>query len=152
IPAGAVAALGAGLVAWGLARSSDAPDQRCSGAAQAFAPVWNAERRAGIAKAFAASKRPYAATALHEVDDALDRYAAGWIAAHTDACRATRILGEQTEAMLDRRMLCLARRKQEAAALADQLGTADDAVVDRAVVAAASLPDVATCADVTALA
>jgi len=131
IPVAALAAIAVGVGVWMLSPSADAPDQRCTGAVAAFAPVWNPARRAAIDKTFGASHLPYAPFAAHEVDAALDRYAEGWIAAHTDACRASQIRGEQTEAMLDRRMLCLARRKQETTALVDALAAADDAVVGR---------------------
>ena len=151
IPIATIVVLGVVAAMVKLSFSTDGADQRCTGASAAFAPAWNPARRAAIDKAFAASHLPYAPFAAHEVDTALDRYADGWIAAHTDACRASQIRGEQTEAMLDRRMLCLARRQQEATALVDALTSADDAVVGRSVVAAGTLPDVATCADVAAL-
>ncbi|HEV7559814.1 MAG TPA: serine/threonine-protein kinase, partial [Kofleriaceae bacterium] len=102
IPVAAIAMIGVGAGLWKLSPSVVAPDERCTGAVAAFAPAWNPERRAAIDKAFGASHLPYAPFAAHEVDDALDRYADGWIAAHTDACRASQVRGEQTEAMLDR--------------------------------------------------
>jgi tetratricopeptide (TPR) repeat protein/predicted Ser/Thr protein kinase len=154
----AMAALGAALIlglavtAWLLARSAaTSADERCTGAGAAFASAWNPGRRDAIAAAFTATRTPYAAAALDRVTTALDDYAARWIQAHTAACRATRILGEQTEAMLDLRMTCLERRRQEAAALADTLAAADTAGVARSVSAAVGLVDVATCADVVAL-
>jgi len=82
---------------------------------------------------------------------AFDQYAVKWTQAHTEACRATRILGQQTEADLELRMTCLERRRQETAALVDTLATADPAVVARSVTAAVGLPDVAACADLEVL-
>jgi tetratricopeptide (TPR) repeat protein/predicted Ser/Thr protein kinase len=147
----ALAALAA--LAWLAMRSPGALlDQRCSGAAAAFAAVWNPERRGAIEAAFNATRAPYAGVAFLQVAGAIDRYGERWIAAHTDACRATQILGEQSAATLDLRMTCLERRRQEAGALTGELAAARDAgLIARAVTAAVGLPDVAACADLAAL-
>jgi tetratricopeptide (TPR) repeat protein len=144
--AGAVAA-GALVLTW----SAEAPDQRCTGAAAAFATAWHPAQRAAIAAAFTRTGAPYAPTALSRVTDALDHYGARWTQAHTDACRATRILGEQTDAILELRMTCLERRRQEVAALVGALATANADAVARSVTAALGLVDVAACADLAAL-
>jgi eukaryotic-like serine/threonine-protein kinase len=146
-------AVGAALaiVAWLVARPSELPDQRCTGAGAAFATAWNAERRGAIGVAFTASRAPDAAAALERVAGVLDQYAARWTQAHTDACRATRILGEQTDAMLALRMTCLERRRQEVAALVDALAAANDRIVVRSMEAAVQLADVAICADTAEL-
>jgi tetratricopeptide (TPR) repeat protein/predicted Ser/Thr protein kinase len=149
---GAALVVSLGVIAWqGASTRAAAPDQRCTGAAAAFATTWNAERRGAIEAAFTASRAPYAATALREVPRTLDQYAARWTQAHTEACRATRILGQQTEAALELRMMCLERRRQEAAALIDTLATADRPVVAESVTAALGLPDVTACADLVVL-
>jgi eukaryotic-like serine/threonine-protein kinase len=149
-------ALGTAVVAaattWLMMRpANQIPDQRCTGAAAAFAAAWNPARRAEIQAAFTASRMTYAPAALTRVTDLLDRYAARWVRAHTEACRATRILGEQTEAMLDLRMTCLGRRLQDAAALVTALSKADRSIVVRSVEAVSRLPDIAGCADLSAL-
>lgn len=130
---------------------SDSPDERCTGAAAAFGTAWSPDRRAAIQAAFTAGQVPYAAASFDRVSDVLDRYAVQWQEAHTDACRATRIRGEQTEDMLALRMTCLERRRQDAAALVDALAAADPATVTRAAGAARELGDVAACADLAAL-
>ncbi len=138
--------------AWWVARSPvEVPDQRCTGAAAAFATAWNADRRGAVEAAFTATRAPYAAAAVQRVTSAFDQYAARWAQAHTEACRATRILGEQSEAMLELRMTCLERRRQEASALAGALATADAGVVARSVTAATGLVDVTACADTAML-
>jgi tetratricopeptide (TPR) repeat protein len=147
---GACAALAA--AGWLIARSpSDVADERCTGAATEFATAWNPERRSAVETAFAASRAPFAATALPRLTSALDHYAARWTQAHTAACRATRILGAQTEAMLDLRMACLERRRQEVAALVATLAAADANAIARSVSAAAGLTDITACADLAAL-
>jgi tetratricopeptide (TPR) repeat protein/predicted Ser/Thr protein kinase len=128
-----------------------ATDQRCSGARAEFAKRWNPERRAAIASAFAASQLPFAATVLAQVTTALDRYAETWAQAHTEACRATRILGQQTEAELEARMICLEQRLQGASALIDTLAAPASGAVARSVAAVTRLPAVAECADLPVL-
>ncbi|HEX3757117.1 MAG TPA: serine/threonine-protein kinase, partial [Kofleriaceae bacterium] len=145
---GAALAVGGALAAW-LAPA--APDERCTGGAAAFGSAWNPGRRAAIMAAFHATGAPYATVALDQVVRAFDAYATRWAQAHTATCRATRVLGEQTEGMLELRMTCLERRREEAGALAGALAAADAAAVTHAVTATLDLGDVAACADVAAL-
>jgi serine/threonine protein kinase/tetratricopeptide (TPR) repeat protein len=146
-------ALAAALAAsvWLIARVPAASPAPCEGGAAAFAAAWSPARRIKLDAAFAATRMPYADAARRRVTAAFDRYATQWVDAYQDACRATRVHGEQTEAMLDLRMICLERRRQEAAALVATLGAADAEQVARAVTAAAGLVDVAGCADRAAL-
>ena len=140
------------LVVWRAARApAELPDQRCTGAAAAFAPAWNPARRSALEAAFTATRMPYAGVAIDQVTGTLDQYAARWARAHTEVCRATQILGEQSETTLDLRMACLDRRRQAVDALVGSLASADAAAVARSVEAAVQLADVATCADVAAL-
>jgi eukaryotic-like serine/threonine-protein kinase len=142
-----------GVIAWMVARSpAELPDLRCTGAAAEFATTWNASRREAIRVAFAtATRAPYAAAAFERVSSALDRYAARWADAHTEACRASRILGEQTDAMLELRMSCLEHRRDRVAALVTTLMTADADAVAHSIPAALALEDVAACAETGAL-
>jgi tetratricopeptide (TPR) repeat protein len=83
----------------------------------------------------------------------LDSYAVDWAAAHRDACRATRVVRSQTEAMLDRRNLCLDRARDRLDAVAQKLASVGDRDVAQAAPSAvALLPDLAPCADVESLA
>jgi tetratricopeptide (TPR) repeat protein len=150
LAAGAALLTGIVMVAW-LSAGPAEPDQRCTGAAAAYASTWNPQRRSAVEAAFTATHVPFAAAALRQAEATLDRYAARWTEAHTTICRATRILRRQAETTLDLRMMCLERRRQEAAALIDTLMAANPGVVIRSVEATAGLPDVVTCADVTAL-
>jgi tetratricopeptide (TPR) repeat protein/predicted Ser/Thr protein kinase len=146
------AAIVLGAIAWtAILAPAERPDLRCTGAAAEFATAWNPERRRATAAAFAATRAIYADAASHRVADLLDRYAAGWIQAHTDVCRATRILGEQTEATLDLRMVCLGRRRQSVDALVAALLSADASTVARSLDAVSRLPELSACADLAAL-
>jgi tetratricopeptide (TPR) repeat protein len=55
----------------------------------------------------------------------LDGFAADWARTHAAVCRRTRVEGTQSEDLLDERMRCLARRKQELRPLVDALATVE---------------------------
>ncbi|HLU67933.1 MAG TPA: tetratricopeptide repeat protein, partial [Kofleriaceae bacterium] len=74
-----------------------------------------------------------------------DRYAGGWVAAYTDACEATHARGEQSAALLDRRMACLARRRGELDALVTLLASGGADAAEHAVSAVYGLRPVASC-------
>jgi hypothetical protein len=101
---------------------------------------------------FAATGAPYADASAARVVRSLDGYRTGWIAMRTDACRATRVRGEQSEHVLDLRVACLDRHRGELRALAQLLaGPVDADVVEHADAAASALPPLGACADVAAL-
>ncbi|WP_164016512.1 serine/threonine-protein kinase [Pyxidicoccus trucidator] len=141
---GVAAAIAAVLVARG--------PQPCTDSAQRLAGVWDAARGVALQRAFFASGAP-AAPSLHAaVSRALESHAAAWADAHREACEATRVRGEQSEAALDLRMHCLERRRRELGATVDLLLSADKDAVVSAPQAVRSLEPVADCADVEALA
>ena len=123
----------------------------CEGAEQHLAGIWDPARREAVQRAFAKSGKPWAAQAAVETARALDGYASAWSAAHTDACAATRLRGDETEAAMALRMGCLDDRKKELRALTDLFVSADDETVERSVQAVAALPPVSVCADVKTL-
>jgi len=125
---------------------------RCGGGEAQLAAVWNDERRAEVDAALLATGLPYAADTASRVRQELDVYAAAWVSGHRDACEATVVRQEQSEAIRDERMLCLAQRRQHLDALVDVLARADKTVVISAVEAARGLPGVDACADVRYLA
>ena len=141
----------AALAIAGIARSG-APDTRCQRAGEKLAGVWDGDRRAAVERAFAATGRPYATDAFSRTAQRLDDYAASWVAARTEACEATHVRGEQSEAALDLRMRCLDRRSSQLDALVNVFaGEADPEVLDNAVLATAELVPVAACADIETL-
>jgi tetratricopeptide (TPR) repeat protein len=141
-----LAAVSAGAYQWASARRS-----LCQGAERGLIGVWDADRKAAVQKAMLSTGVPYAAASWSAVEKAVDAYAAGWVAMHRDACEATRIRGEQSEAVMDLRISCLARKRQELQAAAYLLSQADRKVVDRASSVTSALSPVAACADVEAL-
>ncbi|MDC0719353.1 serine/threonine-protein kinase [Nannocystis bainbridge] len=146
--AGGGAALIAGAIAFAVL--PDAP-ALCTGAAEALAPTWNPQRRAGLDAAFAATGLPYARDAAARAGARVDAWAEAWIAGHTDACAAANIRGEQSHDLLDRRMHCLEDRRHELEALLGVLVGADADAVEHAHDAVEALPPPARCADLDAL-
>ena len=142
--------LGAAAIAGAAAAVAGAGERTrpCADAARHLAGIWDR----GVADALEASLRgagtSYAADTAAKVRAALDDRARAWIAMHTEACEATRVRGEQSAAMLDLRMGCLDRRREELRALVGALGPAQ---LEGAVAAVERLPDVAACADREAL-
>jgi tetratricopeptide (TPR) repeat protein len=112
-----------------------------------MAALWNRDRRDAVHAAFMASGVPYAEHAFGAVSAALDHYTDEWAAAYTMACEDTRLRGEQSEDMLDRRMACLEQRRLELAAKVDVFARADRSSLEKAAQAAQSFAAVSDCAD-----
>ncbi len=119
----------------------------CGGAEERVAGVWSPARRQAVQAAFEKSGVPYAAPSFATVAGTLDRYTAAWASARTDACRATRVRGEQSDELLDLRMQCLDNRLGQLGSLIELFTHADRKTVDHAVEAAAQLAPLAGCAD-----
>jgi len=137
----------AGFATWGQLRGHEPAPEVCTGAGQRLVGVWDPSARARIATAFLATGKAHAQVTLDRTSAALERYASAWATMHTDACRATRVRGEQSEQLLDLRMACLERRRGQLAALVEVLAAADGAVVDKAVRATSDLEPIDGCAD-----
>jgi tetratricopeptide (TPR) repeat protein len=151
VVAGFVAVSGVAGVA--LLRGGDDPP-RCQGAREQLAGAWDATIAGRVAGAFAGATRPATVALGEPVRAATEAYAGTWAAQWTDACEATHVRGNQTGAVLDLRMRCLDRRRNELAALTALWTGADAAVdgtLDRAVDAAAALVSPTRCADLDSL-
>jgi tetratricopeptide (TPR) repeat protein/tRNA A-37 threonylcarbamoyl transferase component Bud32 len=119
----------------------------CHAMADRLGGVWDSARVEAIAGAFRGTHLDDAAENLAKVKRTLDTYASSWSATAEDACAATRVRGEQSEAMLDLQTACLDDRLDELRALTDVLSTADAKVVERAPQAARGLSPLDLCAD-----
>ncbi|MCY1064575.1 tetratricopeptide repeat protein [Nannocystis sp. RBIL2] len=147
---GAAALLvGAGALAAGLVYAATAEPALCRGAARHLEGVWDGERREQVTRALTSAGAPPAAVA--RLAGSLDDYAARWVAMRTEACEATWLHGEQTEALLGLRTSCLDARLRELQALGERLAGADRPTAEQAVRAAQRLSDLEACADVEAL-
>ncbi len=140
--------LGLGVVI-GTANSASA---LCKGSERHLANVWDAPRKAEVKQALLSSSSSAAAGAWSGVERALDTYASQWAALHQEACEATRVRGEQSEALLDLRMTCLQRRARDLQALTELFVRRKGEEVELAVQAAYSLPPLKECAETDALA
>ena len=148
IAAGVGAAAITGVYAGFVLDREPAP---CASAREHVTAVWNGEREQTVEQRFAASGLSYAREQWPVLLAELRRYAEQWSAAYVDACEATHVRGEQSEALLDARMLCLARRLDEFDALLTVFEQADVAVVERSLAAVQNLPRLRACAQLEAL-
>ena len=141
----AVAAV-VGIVSYSVYRR-----QLCAGGESQVAAVWNADRRAELEERFVSVAEGLGGEAVAAVATRLDDYTDRWSTVHREACIATRIRGEHSEALLDRQMACLRRRLREADHLLSRLaaGGRDLATSALDAVVGLDLPEV--CADSTAL-
>ena len=112
----------------------------CNDAAARIADVWNPARRETLVA------RSGVATTLA---GAIDRRVADWTTTHTAACKATRVDGLASEALLDHRMFCLARRRAELAAIVDRTSAGAAGVIAAAGPFLDRLPRPRTCLDAT---
>ena len=125
--------------------------QLCGGAEEKLAGVWDGSRKQAVRAAFLATGMPVAASAWPIVERLARPLRRGLGRMHRRACEATRLRGEQSEDLLDRRMLCLDQHLQDAAAVTKLFAEADTQIVAKAVASVGALPPVADCADVERL-
>lgn len=138
----AIAAAGAGVAITVAAREADGP--RCELAAPAG--IWDPDVQQRVARAFAATGRPYAADTAGRVGRAVEERLQRIAGMRREACEATAVRGEQSPALLDLRMACLDRREAELGALVRLFGEqATVEVLDGAVDAVARLEPVERC-------
>ena len=143
--AAALVATTATAIAVPLATGKQDP---CADGAAEIARSWNPVRAGVVAAAFDSARLK---TSWSSVSPAIDRYARAWADGHRAACRATRVAGSQSEAILDQRMLCLRRARARLDATIDAFVASRDAAAN-ASAALDRLLDLGACADVTAIA
>ncbi|MCH9685120.1 MAG: serine/threonine protein kinase, partial [Deltaproteobacteria bacterium] len=129
--AGTAAAL-AGAAGLFLSDRAPAAFTPCLGAEAKLTGVWDEATRQHVADAFETTALPFAADARAETTRSLDRWAEQWVESHAQTCEATRVRGDQSEALMDLRIGCLDRRLQDLAAVTDVLVHADAQVVENA--------------------
>jgi eukaryotic-like serine/threonine-protein kinase len=132
----ALVLLGVGGVL-GSAREQPSP---CRAGARRWEGVWDTERRRAVREALGMDDATW-----RGVQESLDGYARAWVAHSTEACEATRVHGEQSEALLDARMHCLERRARDFQSLTELLARGG-ARADSAVEAVWRLPALESCA------
>jgi len=140
-----------GGVAFGIGMYGHRGARLCKGGEERLQGVWGEAERQAVRQAFLATGKPYAEASWRGMVSAIDAHVAAWLKMRRDACEATWVRGEQSQALLDARMGCLDRRLQELRALVEVLRTADASVVERAARMGGTLGDLAICADPQAL-
>ncbi len=143
--------VGFGGYAWYVHQATARQALVCTGAEQKLAGIWDDPVRKQVTDALVATGNPQAADVAARVTKLLDGYTSRWVEASTEACRATRLRGEQTEALLSLRVVCLERRLKDVKAVTGVLASADAEVVTKATDTVSLLPSLQGCADVTSL-
>ena len=143
-----VASLAGAAVAWTLTGNEPAP---CTSSAQQWAKSFDDTQATAVAEALSNSRVPWMARVRGDVGMRLSAYGDTWVEEHRAACRATRVDGTDSEAVLDLRMLCLDRRRRAFAALVEVLAEADVEVASQAVQAVDGLAPAADCRNVERL-
>jgi eukaryotic-like serine/threonine-protein kinase len=152
--AAALAAIVAGGGAYALSpdRSAENSGPRCDLGVQRLAGTWDQARARQLRGAFLKSGARDADVTWKGFAAIVDRWAATWTAMHDQTCAATHVDGTQSPAVLDLRMECLDRKRQDAKALVDVFAeNTDPSKLDRAIDAADELPALSACADVANL-
>jgi eukaryotic-like serine/threonine-protein kinase len=143
---------GAGATAFVAARSEEAPAPGCDRGAERLAGVWDPARKSQLRQGFIQTGARGADVTWSSFAGIVDRRARAWAAMNDEACAATHVLGAQSAAVLDLRMECLDRKRQEMKALVDVYAEgADASSLDRAVSAADALSSISGCADIANL-
>lgn len=145
-----LAVLGGGVEGWrrwGIAQRVAA----CETMGSDIDVTWNDDARKRLNDAFQATGVNYAVTTAKKVMPWLDRQAAAWKEARTEACLNADVRSLWSYDVLDRAVWCLSERQMEMESLVAQFGRANNTVVQNAVTAVASLKSVEACMDDGAL-
>ncbi len=150
IAAAAVAIVGA-IAVFAVTRSSssDPAGPSCDGAGAPIETVWAPGAKRVVEDSWTKSGLSFGRDAFRSIDRSIDSWRARWSEAARENCRATRIIGVQSESVLDLRTACLDRRRDELEILITALEKADAKLVEHA--SSLVLPDLDTCRDVALL-
>ncbi|MEM7160124.1 MAG: tetratricopeptide repeat protein [Myxococcota bacterium] len=151
-PSGWLVGTAALLMGLGVASTVHTPEHNdaCRSRTSLVDDVWNDERRQEIQQAFERSGVRYSEATWERVRSSIDDYAAKWNQSDREACEVSVVVPESA-ALVGAWQQCLDGHLHELRSLVDVLGRADDAAVERAVVAAARLPSVSGCSDASSL-
>ncbi|MBX7078284.1 MAG: tetratricopeptide repeat protein [Nannocystaceae bacterium] len=132
-----------GLAVWQPWRDAT----HCERDPAALSGAWDAQQRERLDDAFVRSQRAYLDEARGRVVTALDDFAERWHAARQQACEATRVHHERSDAAFDASMRCLDRRRDALAAVVQGVIAATDERAAHALDAALGLPAPEGCHD-----
>jgi eukaryotic-like serine/threonine-protein kinase len=143
--------LGIATMAVAMHHALGSAEKPCTRMDRHLLGVWDDETRAEVEQALLGTGVGFAQSSWNRVRAALDDYAASWVEQRSEACEATHVHHEQSEAVLDLRMECLDRRLEALRAVIGVLGDADEVVVENAIGTATGLPPLEHCVDAQAL-
>ncbi len=132
-------------------RAQEEQTAYCARGADMIANLWSPTSRQGMRAAFTQLSLPYAEVAFGSASELIDEYSRAWAEGHEQACRATHLHGEQSEALLELRMGCLEERFDALEGLLTVFGEADAALVEASLSSVHGLPPLARCSDTPAL-
>ncbi|MEM6289673.1 MAG: serine/threonine-protein kinase [Myxococcota bacterium] len=145
--AGAVVAAGAMGAGWAVS-GGVRNDDPCAATRSAAEELWTPSVRDRLRDRLRSAPLPFAADTAERTTTRLEAYATEWAEARYDACAATQVRHEQSEALMDRRFACLDRAGAALASTVEELSTPGDTTVARnAVRAVLGLPALARCSD-----
>jgi hypothetical protein len=147
------AALAALLAVWPGVRLSRARAlAACTDARAPLAGTWNDQRRDALRAAFRRTGLPYAAASADGVERRLAAELSAWRQARQEACAATHVRRAQPGDALALRLGCLDGQLRDLGAMVDLFTRADASLVQASADVLTSIPPLAACADVRALA
>jgi tetratricopeptide (TPR) repeat protein/tRNA A-37 threonylcarbamoyl transferase component Bud32 len=151
IAIGATTLVGGGI-AFALFQTLPAatPAATCAVPPDALAGAWDATLQEKLRGAFATTRPADGEQIYGRTSKILDDYTTSWTAMRRSACDAT-ARGVQSPALLDLRMACLDRRRDELRAVTQGLAEPDDKLVMGSVRAALGLASIAECGDLASL-
>ncbi len=135
-----------------LVRSGNEATPPCASADVGAAEVWNERVRTTRATAFHETGLAFADDVWRAAAGELDAYVEQWRAQRIDACEDTRVRGESSDLMLERRNACLDRSLLAVRSLLDALEAPGLRAVSDTLDAVDDLPDLDRCDDPTYLA
>lgn len=145
---GAAIAIAAGGIGGGILYREHRVLTACRDTPSAVTDGWSDDRARSVERAFLATDVPYAAATWSRVGAALDLHASAIREQWGEACRATRVHEELSEASFALQTECLSQRATQLGALVAVFEDADVEVVKSAVEAVGELEHVEDCANV----
>ena len=139
-----------GLTILGLTRPRAAAISPCRFDSRELAGIWDTERRQTVRGVLDGLGSEYATRARSRIEDDLDGYGQAWLEMRIDACEAHQ-RGEQSGALLDRRIACLDDHRAAMSSAVTVLTETDEHSVSHAVDVAQQLPALSECADIERL-
>lgn len=130
-----------------MSSSADVEPPNCTRAGIELAEIWNGERAAAMADAFAKSGLERGSSSWVRTRERLDDWATRWTAARELACADHFVDHRDGVDMHERRVACLERQRARFAELLALLERVDAPVIDGAVAAVVELPVPERCAE-----